>query len=598
MSAVRPGTASRLKSTQIQGKSGTACRVTDGAKTGGRGRMLGGTTLNTMVCVEDRPITQQGLGGLKNPIRGPKRQIEDKSYFLGLLRGKINEINSEIGKITRQLVEKEEDNASFVQYEQTAEKLAYEIKELQGELGDYNTLVDKATLGDSITSLEMDLEDVRAANERAERNLEMLFEDRQRKESSLKSCELELKQEQEMSEIVIQEMVDTERERYFKLKDLNAHLLNQLNEGQMELERLNTRKAELEEELITSPIKQEAVRLFTQLHEVQSRRDQLLSEEASKTDPQIERQRLLQQVKSDNQEIAAIDKQTHEIQEKITSKEEELHLLEQHLDENYNERNQKYRELKKREQQIDEFLQTFDHAKSLEYSEINEMNLKIIEILNEISNSMNKLNQIPSNLDKDLLLSIELMNQYEKENHQITTTNTTNNTTDNKEQAIKNLINEYKRLNQDLLKVDHLENKVTQEMETVKNRISKMEEEIVIFSDLDKVRENETLKRQSLNEEKSRLDTYRNNLNQLNQQLSTEYSNLQTHLNGQDIYVQLSNLERRWAQHEEVNYSLKEFIANKRIETDPTQLIKRAMELVKNYNENLKYSLASKPVIA
>lgn len=56
-------------------------------------------------------------------------------------------------------------------------------------------------------------------------------------------------------------------------------------------------------------IKQEAVRLFTQLHEIQSRRDQLLSEEASKTDPQIERQRLLQQVKSDNQEIAAIDKQ-------------------------------------------------------------------------------------------------------------------------------------------------------------------------------------------------------------------------------------------------------------------------------------------------
>lgn len=54
---------------------------------------------------------------------------------------------------------------------------------------------------------------------------------------------------------------------------------------------------------------------------------------------------------------------THEIQEKITNKEEELHLLEQQLDENYNERNQKYRELKKREQQIDEFLQTFDHAK-------------------------------------------------------------------------------------------------------------------------------------------------------------------------------------------------------------------------------------------
>ncbi|VDQ13579.1 unnamed protein product [Trichobilharzia regenti] len=49
--------------------------------------------------------------------------------------------------------------------------------------------------------------------------------------------------------------------------------------------------------------------LFTQLREVESRRDQLLAEEVSKEDPQKERQRLLQQVRSDNQEIAAIDKQ-------------------------------------------------------------------------------------------------------------------------------------------------------------------------------------------------------------------------------------------------------------------------------------------------
>lgn len=77
-----------------------------------------------------------------------------------------------------------------------------------------------------------------------------------------------------------------------------------------------------------------------------------------------------------------------------------------------------------------------------------------------------------------------------------------------------------------------------------------------------------------------------------------EYSNLQTHLTGQDIYIQLTNLERRWAQHEEINYSLNEFITKKRKETDPIQWIKCTMELVKNYNEHLKSSLASKPVIA
>ncbi|VDP97074.1 unnamed protein product [Trichobilharzia regenti] len=40
----------------------------------------------------------------------------------------------------------------------------------------------------------MDWEEVRVANERAERNLETLFEDRQRRELVLKSSELELKQ--------------------------------------------------------------------------------------------------------------------------------------------------------------------------------------------------------------------------------------------------------------------------------------------------------------------------------------------------------------------------------------------------------------------
>ncbi|CAH8550752.1 unnamed protein product [Schistosoma turkestanicum] len=584
MSAVRPGTASRLKSAQIQGV---------------RGRTIGGATLNTIVCVEDRPITQQGLGGLRNATRGPKRQIEDKSYFLGLLRGKINELSSELGTITRQLVEKEEENASFIQYERMAEKLAYEIKELQGELGDYNTLVDKATLGDNnITSIEMDLDDVSTANERAERNLEMLFEDRQRRESSLKSCELELKQEQQMSESVIQDMVATERERYFKLKDLNVHLLNQLTEGQAELERLNARKADLEEEISTSPIKQEAVRLFTQLREAQIRRDQLLSEEASKEDPEKERQRLLQQVKNDNQEISAIDKQTHEIQEKITNKEEELHLLEQQLDENYNERDQKYRELKKREQQIDEFLQTFDHLKSVEVRGINEMESTIVDILQRTSNYITSINQITPNLDLDLS-SVELIVQPEMNNNQTSSViNCLSDDNVKSEEYTNNLIKERIRLNQDLLKVDHLERKITEEMETLKKRITKMEEEIILFSDLDKAHKNANCKRKSLNEEKSRLDKYRDNLNKLNQQLSVEYSNLQANLTEQDTYVHLTNLERRWVQHEQVNYSLNEFIANKRIETDSTEMAQRAMELVRNYNESLKCSLASKPVIA
>ena len=50
------------------------------------GNAGGGIALSSQVQVTDRPITQQGLGGSKTGNRGPNRQVQDKSYFLGLLR--------------------------------------------------------------------------------------------------------------------------------------------------------------------------------------------------------------------------------------------------------------------------------------------------------------------------------------------------------------------------------------------------------------------------------------------------------------------------------------------------------------------------------
>ena len=52
------------------------------------------------------------------------------------------------------------------------------------------------------------------------------------------------------------------RMKYHKLKDTNEHLLRQLESSQQELDNLNMKKAELEEELAMSPVKQEAGTLY------------------------------------------------------------------------------------------------------------------------------------------------------------------------------------------------------------------------------------------------------------------------------------------------------------------------------------------------
>ncbi len=44
------------------------------------------TVLNSQIKVVDRPVTQQGLSGIKTGSKGPNRQVQDRSYYIGLLR--------------------------------------------------------------------------------------------------------------------------------------------------------------------------------------------------------------------------------------------------------------------------------------------------------------------------------------------------------------------------------------------------------------------------------------------------------------------------------------------------------------------------------
>lgn len=147
MSAVRPGTASRLKTSQQQQQQqqhtiaamppagarpmGTASRLTTGMMRGGGA----GSMLNQTLRVEDRPMTQQGLGGIKTAAKGPRRQVEDKSYYIGVLRQKINELSMEVKNMTKEIADANEESQTFVQYEKMAENLALEIKDLQVSKG-------------------------------------------------------------------------------------------------------------------------------------------------------------------------------------------------------------------------------------------------------------------------------------------------------------------------------------------------------------------------------------------------------------------------------------------------------------------------------
>uniref|UniRef100_A0A8C3AAS6 Intraflagellar transport 74 n=1 Tax=Cyclopterus lumpus TaxID=8103 RepID=A0A8C3AAS6_CYCLU len=101
--AVRPPpTAIRVATGMVPGTSGHP---------GMRGGMPTTGVLSAQIKVTDRPVTQQGLSGMKTGMKGPQRQILDKSYYLGLLRSKINELTTETSKLHKEIDNYKQENS-------------------------------------------------------------------------------------------------------------------------------------------------------------------------------------------------------------------------------------------------------------------------------------------------------------------------------------------------------------------------------------------------------------------------------------------------------------------------------------------------------
>lgn len=567
----QPGTATRLMTAM---NPGTARPGTRGAQAA-----AGGVALTTQVSVVDRPMTQQGLGGMKTGIKG-QRQVHDRTYYLGLIRSKINELNVENTRLNKEIENGNEENASFLSYEKRAETLASSIKDLQGELGDYNILVDKLTTDEDIQDVEFDLNDLRTQNEREARKIEELFEIKKQKEETIQQIEQELDQEKRMADNLVNDMNPDMRQKYFRLKDMNEHMLKQLENGQQELDVLNSKIEGLQEELSMSQVKQEAVRLYEQLNEMEVKRDSLIEEAKSTTSPAEEREKLLKQVKEDNQEIASMERQTNEFREKMESVQEECHQLDMDIEENQGERNQKYKELKKREETMDEFLNTFEEGKAQELQRIAELEQNVVIVLEHIGRNMGRFSALPTQNELAEMKEDLAFKEGEMKKSEYTALG---------------LASENEKLREDLQKVEQLEDKINTELVMLREKIATMEQELIVFRDIDSLKRQSEEKKQKLMSDRINLQKRRDTFKKLMQQLSSKYEGLKAQLNENETFTQLGNLERKWQHHEQNNFVMKDFIGAKTMECNYRPISKRVYNAVGDYNSMLQTNMANNP---
>ncbi|XP_075682570.1 intraflagellar transport protein 74 homolog [Rhinoderma darwinii] len=560
-----PPTASRLLTSM---PPGTARPGTRG------GPPAAGGVLSAQIKVADRPVTQQGLSGMKTGMKGPQRQIMDKSYFLGLLRGKINELTAEMTKLNKEIDTSNQENSVYLSYEKRAEVLAHEIKEQQGQLADYNMLVDKLNTNTDMEEVLNDYNMLKAQNDREAQSIDVIFTERQAKEDHIRAVEEDIEHEKRAAEDIIKNMPEEKQSIYFTMKAKNEQLLKELEIQQKELDLLHEKKETLEVEITHSQVKQEAILLYEKLHELETRRDQAVAEDKSMGSPQEEREKLLKQVKEDNQEIASMERQLTDIKGKAKQLNEELGRLDMDLEEHQGEKKQKYKELRKREESMDRFFSTFEESKSQEMERKSEIEANITTLLEHSSRNINRMKQISSVTSQDLKIMQEDLTFKETEMYKSQST-------------AKNLTSESQRLQQDLQKVEQLESKINSEMTSLKEKNQQMSEGLKTYSDLDALRASADEKKKKLHEDKIILTKRRDTFKKTMAQVNSENEKLKSQLQDNETHSQLTNLERKWQQHEQNNFVMKEFIASKSQESDYKQVTKNVTKQIAEYNKTL-----------
>lgn len=500
-------------------------------------------------------MTQHGLSGMKTAAGrgGSQRQIQDRTYWLGELRSKINALTSEMRKMDVETKQKQEENNTFLMFEKRAELLAQEVTQIRGELHDYNMMLDRINTNHELSHMVDDLNALKIKNDRDQESLERIFEQTEAKEREIGELEREMGRQRTLTENRVQDMSPKMRKKYAILKKAGLHTAQQLSDLQDEIEELHQEQEQLELGMSGDGVKMEAVRLHSNLAQLTAKRAQLMHEERDRVSPEQEQQQLLASVKMHNQDIAVLDRQHKELEEKAAAMQDEIQEIENELDDQESESTSKFRELQKRDALIESFMSTFPETKAREEQNVEQLHETIVVLLEQVSKLISTGQNLPTRQELKALKDDLEFKEDELQKAEHTT---------------QSLRGESSKLQEDLSKVEELHEKITNEKEFLTHKIEEMQKEIQVFSDLDSLRENAANKKRELQHEEEELRARKTSFKDNLDKLSRRYEDLKRELDDNETHVKLANLERKWQHLEQTNYAMREYIANNSADCD------------------------------
>lgn len=281
-------------------------------------------------------------------------------------------------------------------------------------------------------------------------------------------------------------------------------------------------------------------------------------------------------MKEDSQEAAGMERRLVELQEKIQANQEELSHLDRELEDYEGEKGAKYLELRKKEEMVNDFFASFDETKRGELGRRETLESSIVMLLEQMSRDMVQSKQMPSVAEFRAMQEHLTFKEREREKSKATA---------------DSLNQDFSQLTKDLLNVQELEGKISAELVELKEKIETMKAEITVFSDIAALRDQADEKKLRLTEEKQQLLKRREIFKKHLLRLSSQADTAKTQLEDNETHSQLLNLERKWQHHEQNNFMMREYIAEKTAESDYQPVKKRVEQDLIDLNGMIVHSL-------
>ncbi|CAM9166558.1 unnamed protein product [Chrysoparadoxa australica] len=541
-----------------------------------------GIALSADLKVSERPVTQQGMMGMKTSSGGGHgRLVQDGTFYIGILQQKVAEIQKEIGSLQEEIEQYDKDSNQIGKRERAYESLLAEVKGLEGTLADYNLAMDKTRTTADPGEVSQYLSEVEEHNKREARELDQVFLSKQQKERHTQQVEEEIAHLHRSLEDKINSLEPNKLDEYRRLLNQNQHLQEDMAAKQSELDRVMAAVRDCEHFLGSGNMREEYKAWEKKVGRLRKEKDALAKDmEIADMDSKQARDVLLARVKMDQERSKQIDRDMAELEDDMTKMRQHISELDSDLKgQKHGEIDQsKIEVLQKRDHEMTEYIDKFDGAKAQATQDMSRVQGTIVALLEHISSGLEAQHNIP---DKDKMAEIKDESTFKEK--QLKSSETT----------MKRLQTERNKRQQELEKVNSLDAKIPMELETLNDKIAQMKEGLAQFEDIEGLREEAARTKEYLSDLKQQYTIRRDGMKVQVQQCTAAYEAKKKQA-ASETAKSMESLEQKLRTYETNIFSLREYIETKGREIDYKSLRQDCANMVTSLNEFVKeYGTAS-----